>query len=59
VATPQYQTDVTQSTAGVNDAAATLIEAHAIYQVNNFTVRALYATWNIDGDEAKALGRDE
>lgn len=58
-ATVQYQTDLTQSAAGVDDAAATLIEAHAIYQVNNFTVRALYATWNIDGDEAKALGRDE
>jgi len=58
-ATIQYQTDLTQSAAGVDEAGATLIEAHAIYQVNNFTVRALYATWDIDGDEAKALGRDE
>jgi len=27
--------------------------------VNDFTVRALYARWDINGDEAKALGRDE
>ncbi|WNC74326.1 porin [Thalassotalea psychrophila] len=58
-ATVQYQTDITQSAAGVDEAAATLIEAHAIYQVNDFTVRALYATWDIDGDEAASLGRDE
>ncbi|MFB1000445.1 MAG: porin, partial [Colwellia sp.] len=43
----------------VDKAAATLIQAHAIYQVNNFTVRALYAAWNICDKEAKALGRDE
>ncbi|WOH36930.1 porin [Thalassotalea fonticola] len=58
-ATVQYQTDITQSAAGVDEAAATLIEAHAVYQVNDFTVRALYATWDIDGDEAASLGRDE
>ena len=58
-ATVQYQTDITQSAAGVDEAAATLIEAHAIYQVNDFSVRALYATWDIDGDEAASLGRDE
>ncbi|WP_193408711.1 porin [Thalassotalea crassostreae] len=57
--TIQYQTDVTQSAEGVDDAAATLIQAHAIYQVNDFSIRALYATWDIDGDEAAALGRDE
>lgn len=58
-ATLQYQQDITQGTAGVDKASATLFEAHAIYQVNKFTVRALYATWDIDGEEAKALGRDE
>ena len=58
-ATVQFQTDLAQSAAGVDKAAATLIQAHAIYQVNNFTVRALYAAWNIYGKEAKALGRDE
>ena len=58
-ATVQYQTDVTQNQDGVDKANATLLEAHAIYQVNDFAVRALYATWDIDGAEAKALGRDE
>ena len=58
-ATFQYQTDLTQSTIGTDDASAILFQAHAIYQVDNFTVRALYASWDIDGDEAKALGRDE
>ena len=58
-ATLQYQTDLTQSAIGIDDASAILFQAHAIYQVDNFTVRALYATWDIDGDEAKALGRDE
>lgn len=58
-ATVQYQTDITQSKDGVDTADATLLEAHAIYQVNDFTVRALYARWDIDGAEAAALGRDE
>jgi hypothetical protein len=64
-ATVQYQTDITQGgaddsfTASIDKADATLLEAHAIYQIDNFTVRALYARWDIDGAEAKALGRDE
>lgn len=57
-ATVQYQTDITQGSA-IDTADATLIEAHGIYQIENFTVRALYARWDISGDEAKALGRDE
>lgn len=58
-ATLQYQTDLAQGAEGVDTADATLLEAHAIYQVNNFTVRALYARWDINGAEAKASGRDE
>ena len=58
-ATLQYQEDLTQGNGAVDSAAATLIEAHAIYNVDAFSVRALYASWDIDGDEAKALGRDE
>lgn len=57
--TLQYQTDISQSSATLDTAEATLIEAHAIYQVNDFSIRALYARWDINGDEAKALGRDE
>lgn len=64
-ATLQYQTDITQGgaddsfTAPIDSADATLLEAHAIYQIDNFTIRALYARWDINGDEAKVLGRDE
>jgi len=65
-ATLQYQTDITQGGADLPDDAiavdkadATLLEAHAIYQLQDFTVRALYARWDIDGDEAKISGRDE
>ncbi len=62
-ATLQYQTDITQGgsnfDAPIDSADATLLEAHAIYQVSDFTIRALYARWDINGDEAKALGRDE
>lgn len=62
-ATLQYQTDITQGgnnfEAPIDKADATLLEAHAIYQLSDFTVRALYARWDINGDEAAALGRDE
>lgn len=58
-ATLQYQSDLTQGAADVDTADATLFEAHAIYQVNDFSVRALYARWDINGAEAKSLGRDE
>ena len=58
-ATAQYQADLTQSAAGVETASATLLSAHAIYSIQGFTVKALYAQWDIDGKEAELLGRDE
>ncbi len=58
-ATAQYQSDVTQSAGDVDTASATLLTAHAIYSIQGFTVKALYAQWDIDGKEAEALGRDE
>lgn len=58
-ASAQYQQDVTQSDSDTDEASATLFTAHAVYQYEQFTVKALYAAWDIDGDEAKALGRDE
>ena len=58
-ATAQYQSDLTQGAGDVDTASATLITAHAIYSIENFTIKALYAQWDIDGQEAKALGRDE
>lgn len=58
-ATAQYQSDLTQSAGGVDTASATLLSAHVIYSIQGFTVKALYAQWDIDGKEAEALGRDE
>ncbi len=55
-ATAQYQSDVTQGAAAA--ASATLLEAHAVVSQGPFGMRALYANWNVDGDAAKAVGRD-
>lgn len=51
----QMQSDVTQ---GSLDADANLFTAHVIYNTGSFGIRALYATWDIDSAEAKAIGRD-
>ena len=58
-ATAQYQSDLTQSAGGVDTASATLLTAHVIYSIQGFTVKALYAQWDIDGKEAENLGRDQ
>ncbi|MGX5174634.1 porin [Aliikangiella sp. IMCC44653] len=52
----QYQQDVTQ---GELNADASLLTAHAVYTSGAFGLRALYATWSIDGAEAELVGRDE
>ncbi|WP_041409660.1 porin [Shewanella amazonensis] len=57
-ASAQYQSDLTQGKDGVDEASATLLEAHGIYSIGGFTIKALYAQWNIDGAEAELLGRD-
>ncbi|NNC98882.1 MAG: porin, partial [Gammaproteobacteria bacterium] len=49
------QSDITQ---GTEDAGATLLEAHAIYQRGPFGLRALYADWDIDSTGAALLGKD-
>ena len=57
-ATLQHQNDITQgsdATAG----AADLIEAHAVWQKGNLGLRALYASWDLDGSGPKAKGADE
>ncbi|MPY23659.1 porin [Shewanella psychropiezotolerans] len=58
-ATAQYQSDLTQGAGGVDTASAVMLTAHAIYSIQDFTVKALYAQWDIDGKEAEALGRDD
>ena len=55
----QYQSDLSQGEVGFDTASAQLFTAHAIYAVEQFSVRALFAQWDIDGKEAQALGRDE
>ncbi len=57
-ATVMYQEDIAQGMS-TDDASALLWETHAVYQSGGFGLRALYAMWDIDGDEAEALGRDE
>jgi phosphate-selective porin len=57
-ATAQYQEDITQSqddTAG----SATLYQAHAVIERGPFGLRALYATWDLEGEGPKMLGFDE
>ncbi|MGE3296745.1 MAG: porin [Porticoccaceae bacterium] len=55
-----YQEDLLQGqVAGADTASGLLYETHAAYQAGPFGLRALYAQWDIDGDEAQAAGRDE
>lgn len=56
-ATYQLQTNITQGVAA-DDTSASLLEAHAIYNVGDFAIRGLYADWSIDGDVFDASGRD-
>lgn len=56
--TLQHQIDVTQG----NDAtagAATLVEAHAVWQKGPFAMRALYASWDLDGTGPASIGANE
>lgn len=52
-----YQPDIAQRNSADN--AGALLETHAIFNKGPFGLRALYARWDIDGDEPAALGRDE
>ncbi|MDH5409107.1 MAG: OprO/OprP family phosphate-selective porin [Gammaproteobacteria bacterium] len=54
----QQQADITQG----NDAtagSATLLETHLAWQTGPFTLRALYASWSLDGEGPAAVGADE
>lgn len=55
-ATVQYQQNLTQG--GFDEAEALLTEAHVIYQSGSFGLRALWAEWDIDGDEFELAGAD-
>ena len=57
-ATAQYQEDLTQGTSG-EDVSATFYEVHTDIQKGPLGLRALYATWDLDGEGPKAIGADE
>lgn len=54
----QYQEDIAQSL-DPDAGSAFLWEAHAAIQKGNFGLRALYATWDLEGDGPKSVGADE
>jgi len=53
-----HQTDFCQG-ATVGCGNATMVETHAVYKKDKFQLRALYASWKIDGDAVKAAGADK
>lgn len=54
--TAQYQDDLTQ---GAQRTEALLLETHAAIRRGPWWLRALYARWDLNSDQAKAIGRDE
>jgi regulator of replication initiation timing len=57
-ASAQYQEDITQGQVA-NAGSATLFETHAVIERGQFGLRALYATWDLDGSAPAAVGADE
>lgn len=53
----QYQPDIDQSAEISYADAATFIGGHAIYQLGDFTTRALYGRWDLDGEAAETAGK--
>ena len=53
----QYQPDLDQSAKDSYADAATLIGGHGIYQIGDFTLKGLYARWDLDGEQAAAANR--
>lgn len=52
----QRQDDMSQGQ--LEDASATLFEAHGIYSMGPFSLRALWANWDVNGSEADLIGKD-
>ena len=57
-ATVQQQTDITQGN-DVTAGSANLFELHGIYNKGPFTLKALYAQWDLDGTGPQSIGADE
>lgn len=56
--TIQHQTDITQS-ADATAGSANLYELHGVYSQGPFTLKALYARWDLDGSGPSGIGADE
>jgi opacity protein-like surface antigen len=56
--TAQHQQDITQVADDGADS-ANMIETHAIWSTGPFTLKALYAMWDIEGTAVKAIGADK
>lgn len=56
--TVHYESDITQS-ADATAGAARLYEAHAVVSKGPFGLRALYASWNLDGNGPRSVGADK
>ncbi|HFQ14502.1 MAG TPA: porin [Gammaproteobacteria bacterium] len=54
----QRQSDITQSTDS-SAGSATLLSAHLVWQVSQFTLRSVYATWDLSGSGPASAGADE
>ncbi|MDK2777035.1 MAG: hypothetical protein KYX62_05185 [Pseudomonadota bacterium] len=54
----QYQPDLDQSAADSYADSATLLGGHVIYQWRGITAKALYARWDLEGDEAAEAEQD-
>jgi len=57
-ASVDYQSDINQGLVN-GSGPATLAEAHAVWTTGPWTVKALYGNWNISGDAAAALNKDQ
>jgi hypothetical protein len=56
--TAHLEKDITQG-ADPNAGEARLLEAHAVWTAGPFGLRALYATWDLDGSGPQSVGADE
>jgi hypothetical protein len=54
----QQQPDLDQSARTSYADGATMLGGHVVYQLSDVTVKALYARWDLEGDAAKAAGKD-
>lgn len=57
-ASVQHQQDITQAASDGADS-ANLFQTHAIWATGPFTLKALYAVWDVDGNAVKAVGADK